>query len=62
MIVFGEGNLQRVLDEYLTHYNSERNHKGVGNGLINARTKVGTGPIECDERLGGMLKYYRRTA
>ena len=62
MILFGEGHLQRVLDEYLTHYNHERNHQGIGNNLINARLKVGTGPIECNERLGGLLMYYRRAA
>ena len=62
MILFGEDHLRRVLDEYLTHYNCERNHQGIGNNLIDGRTTVGTGPIECNERLGGLLKYYRRAA
>ncbi len=62
MILFGEGHLRRVLDEYLTHYNHGRNHQGIGNDLIDGSTTVGTGPIECNERLGGLLKFYRRAA
>ena len=62
MIVFGEDHLRRVLDEYLAHYNRERNHQGIGNELIDGRSTLSTGQIERNERLGGLLKFYRRAA
>ncbi len=62
MIMFGEDHLRRVLDEYLAHYNHERNHQGIGNELVDARPAYGSGAIECTERLGGLLKFYRRAA
>ena len=62
MILFGEAHLRRAVDEYLEHYNAERNHQGIGNELIGGRATVGTEPIECTERLGGLLKFYRRVA
>jgi hypothetical protein len=37
--------------------------KGLGNKLIAPKTTViGTGPIKCRERLGGVLKFYYREA
>jgi transposase InsO family protein len=62
MILFGEGHLWRTVDEYLVHYNAERNHQGIGNELIEGRALTGFGVIECTERLGGLLKYYRPAA
>jgi len=47
---------------YLVHFNHERNHQGIGNELIEARTDAGVGEIECTERLGGLLTFYRRAA
>ena len=49
--------------EYIEHYNSERNHQGIGNKLIEPRDEVGksSGDIQCNERLGGILKYYYRS-
>jgi putative transposase len=47
---------------YLIHYNRERNHQGIENELIGGRVPVGAGPIECRERLGGLLRYYHRAA
>jgi hypothetical protein len=42
----------------------ERNHQGIGNEIIEAGDEVGRtiGEIQCNERLGGMLKYYYREA
>jgi hypothetical protein len=38
-------------------------HKGLGNELIAPMTTaIGTGPITCRERLGGVLKFYYREA
>ena len=54
--------LRRAIDEYVKHYNAERPHQGVGNGRLESPLPPGTGKIESTERLGGMLKHYRRAA
>ena len=42
----------------MDHYHEERPHQGLGNELIAPKTTViGTGPIKCRERLGGVLKF-----
>ena len=64
MIFFGEKHLRHVVTEYVEHYHAERSHQGIGNQLIEG-TEEGTektGPILSRSRLGGMLKYYYRTA
>lgn len=62
MILFGEGHLRRALDEYVEHYNRERNHQGIGNELIDGQPSTGIGEIRSTDRLGGMLRYYHRAA
>ena len=64
MIFFGEGSLRNTLKEYTAHYHGERNHQGLSNELIDLGSEVGKaiGEIDCRERLGGLLHYYRRTA
>ena len=66
IILFGEGSLSRVLAEYGRHYHSERNHQGKGNRLLFPDAREQWNPprcsIECRQRLGGLLKYYRRAA
>ena len=64
MILFGEASLRRALGEYVAHYHTERKHQGVGNRLLEPLAMVSsTGePIQCRERLGGMLNYYYREA
>ena len=52
------------MKEYTEHYHFERNHQGLDNELIE---KPGDEPkmegaVECHERLGGVLKSYRRAA
>ncbi len=61
MILFGEGNLRRVIDQYVEHYHGERNHQGIGNELIAGKPGL-MGELACCERLGGLLKYYHRAA
>ena len=61
LILFGERRLRRVLDEYVAHYNSERPHQGIGNALVTGRPPTGKGEVVVDERLGGLLKSYRRS-
>jgi transposase InsO family protein len=65
MILFGEAALYRALHEYVEHYHHERNHQGKGNVLLFPMISQDTerqGPIQCRERLGGLLKYYTREA
>jgi transposase InsO family protein len=64
VILLGERHLRRVVSDYVEHYHSERNHQGIGNRLID-RGDGGlgvAGPVECHERLGGILRYYARAA
>ncbi|MCP3917783.1 MAG: transposase [bacterium] len=61
MIFFGERSLRRAIAEFVEHYHVERAHQGLGNVTIED-TEVGTGDIACRERLGGILKSYRRAA
>ena len=64
MIFYGEDSLRRALKEFTEHYHTERNHQGIGNEIIARGHEVGrtSGEIQCNERLGGMLKYYYRDA
>ena len=64
MIFFGENSLRRAVTAYLDHFHAERNHQGLDNQIIEPSDEVGqvAGKIECRERLGGLLKYYHRSA
>ena len=61
MLIFGETHLRHCINEYISHYHSERAHQSLDNNII-APLPQGTGEIECHERLGGLLKFYRRAA
>jgi putative transposase len=65
LILFGEGALRKVLNEYGTHYHQERHHQGRSNELLlplASQETLGTQFIRTRERLGGLLKYYSRVA
>jgi len=64
VIPIGEGHFRRAVHEYVDHYHGERNHQGIGNQLIDAPSREfrRVGSIECRERLGGLLRFYRRAA
>ncbi len=64
MIFFGEKMLRTAVGQFLAHYHGERNHQGLGNRLIDPEEEIGLkqGDVECRERLGGLLRYYRRAA
>jgi transposase InsO family protein len=65
MILFGERSLRHVLHEYVEHYHRERNHQGKDNVLLFpaiSQDTVHAGPLQCRERLGGLLKYYEYEA
>ena len=64
-ILFGENALRHVLSEYLEHYHQERCHQGLGNVIPFPKPQAANdleGPIQCHERLGGLLKFYNRQA
>ncbi len=61
MLIFGQRHLEYIVREYIEHYNHERPHQGLDDEMIEPPPK-GTGEIICQERLGGLLKYYRRAA
>ncbi len=67
-VFFGERHLRHVVGEYLAHYNAERPHQGIDNVPIGAQAPpepvavLGPGDVVCEERLGGLLKHYRRAA
>src|SRR5262245_31499759 len=59
IVPLGERHLRAAVREFVDHYHEERPHQGLGNDLIAPRAKVlGTGPMKCCERLGGVLKFY----
>ena len=63
MILFDEGSLRHVLNDYVDHYHQERNHQGKGNILPFPPPRPEgevDGLIQCREWLGGLLKYYER--
>lgn len=60
--VFRRDNLRRALDEYLSHYHTERNHQGLGNELVDDEGEPGVGEVVSREGLGGLLRYYHRAA
>jgi hypothetical protein len=66
LILFGESSLRRALQQYEVHYHEERNHQGKENRLLFPRQTqpVGSdqGSVQCQQRLGGLLKYYYRQA
>jgi len=64
MVMLGERSLYDAMQQYLTHYHTERNHQGLDNQLIVREGAAGcqTGPVVRLERLGGLLSYYHREA
>ena len=64
MIFFSQKSLDKAVRQYVEHYHAERNHQGLANQLILPDENVETvaGRIECRDRLGGLLKYYHRSA
>jgi len=64
MVVVGQGAVDYVIRQYLSHYHTERNHQGLDNQLL-VREQAGgdhKGPVGRRARLGGLLSYYYREA
>src|SRR5262245_478550 len=64
MILLGECSLRRALNEYVEYYHAERNHQRKGNVLLFPHDTVVRceRPVQCRERLGGLLRYYHQEA
>ena len=65
LILFGERSLWHALKNYIAHFHNERPHQGLGNLIPFPMTPPANdreAPIQCHERLGGLLKYYSRKA
>ncbi|MCH8151406.1 MAG: transposase [Planctomycetes bacterium] len=65
LLILGERHLRHVIDEYVEHYHTERNHQGLGNRLISpqaAKSRSADGPVYSRQRLGGMLNFYYQRA
>ena len=62
MVLLGEQHLRHVVTEYSEHYHHERSHQGLDNVLIESVHQHEDGPVHCDDRLGGLLRFYHRSA
>jgi putative transposase len=68
LILFGEPSLQRALDNFIEHYHHERPHQGKENVILFKipdsadASPPRAGPVDCKQRLGGLLKFYHRKA
>ena len=53
-----------ILAWYVAHYHAERNHQGKSNVLLFPRVTEmrHQRPVQCRERLGGLLRYYHQEA
>ena len=63
ILILNRRHLERVLTEWVEHYNQARPHRGLDLQTPIARSDpvVASGPVRCDERLGGLLREYSRT-
>lgn len=64
MIFFGQASLRQAVEEFIQHYNEERNHQGLENKIIRPEFPAFpvAGEVHCRQRLGGLLRYYYRAA
>tara|TARA_R110000744_G_scaffold112179_2_gene210430 strand:+ start:30029 stop:31081 length:1053 start_codon:yes stop_codon:yes gene_type:complete len=59
----GVKHLDYLISEYVEHYHHERPHQGIGNmPIMYSSPPVTDGQIQCDTRLGGLLRHYHRAA
>ena len=64
VVLTGEGSLRHSVREFIEHDHHERTHQGLGNHLIHPPSTAppSRSPVQCRQRLGGMLNYYYRAA
>lgn len=58
LVLLGEGHLRKAIQDYMAHYHGERNHQGLGGQIIRPEAFADStaGPVECRDRLGGLLR------
>ena len=63
MILVGEKHVRYVIEQYVSHFLTERPHRVLGRRIIEPETPMPTeGEVLCHERLGGLHKTYYREA
>ncbi|MCA9321609.1 MAG: integrase core domain-containing protein [Planctomycetes bacterium] len=62
MIFSRQASLDRAIRQFIEHYHAERNHQGLGNELIEPQVRTNEGGVVRNERLVGLLSFYRRAA
>jgi transposase InsO family protein len=65
LILFSKRQLTRAVTQYVAHYHEERNHQGLDNALLvddRPQDSGQQGKVVCNERLGGLLRFYHRRA
>ncbi len=64
LLILGPRHLERVLGEYVGHYNAARPHRALGlrPPLPRGQPVPPTGPVRRHDRLGGLLHEYSRCA
>ena len=65
MLIFGQRHLRRVLEEYVSHYNRQRPHRGRElrpPSPIQPAPANPTAPIVRHPVLGGLINEYRHAA
>lgn len=64
MLIFGEAHLRRLVLGYAAHHNAERPHQGLGGAFVDADPRAAnpSGGVRREDRLGGLLRFYFRTA
>ena len=60
MILTSQEQLEYVISEFMKHYHHERPHLGLGGKIIDPLPQDEDGEIVQFERLGGLLRSYRR--
>ena len=60
MLIIGRRHLERVMREWIEHYNESRPHRSLGLKTPVARSDpvLGTTAVRCRTRLGGLLREY----
>ena len=64
ILIFGERHLERILREYVTHYNQERPHRGLSLETPEPQPglKLTEGEVVRVAKLGGLINEYHRIA
>jgi transposase InsO family protein len=68
LLILNARHLSRVLDVYVDHYNRHRPHRGLGllppshRTMPSAATETPPDAVRRHDRLGGLIREYRRAA